>query len=77
MPENYNAEKVRVEVGICVHVEYLFVPVRHPTSLSIERFATLALQKNEPHFDMLPLRFPSYDRDHSSVTFLSQLLNFG
>ena len=44
--------------------------------LQTEEIAQLALQENEPRFDMLAFRFPSYDREHSVITFLSQLLIF-
>ena len=34
--------------------------------ISAAEFAQLALQENEPRFDMQAFRFPSDDREHSS-----------
>ena len=46
------------------HFQHVFFPL--PAFLSTEEFAQLAIQQNEPRFDMLEFRFPSYDREHSS-----------
>ena len=61
-------------------VEYsIFVFPLH-SFLSTEEFAQLALQENEPRVDMHAVRFPSYDRAHSSdhalVSTAESLMNF-
>ena len=43
---------------------------------SIEEFAQLALQENEPRFDMLAFRFPSHDSEHSSDHVLVAIAEF-